>query len=486
MRDRQRRRAEDAERAGRLQHGDPVAVGVALHRQIVGMIVEIETGDRQPVLVPLGGMERHPVGGDGHVLAVHEQARDALVGLNPARVVAAPAPRTQERRVERQAKADGAIVVAAGKAAGGIEPGFVANDARGDQAAVHAHGSRKFPVHVGGHVAHVVLAEHARAVGEPIWPRARLGVEQQPRGLDRICSDADQPRLLKMVVSERVGVEDAADAAARVVLDAEHHAAGTNLAAPRGFGARQLGDEGGPLAAGAAALNAEADLVASIAAVAGQRVDRQVVGAEVSVAHALRAEGHDPDGIGGPVKRDPVPPGDAHLDLGLAVEGLHLLIVEWPVLQGGTVHVAVRRAHLELVVLGTRTHGGPVEGGAAQGLAGPGGRSGVVTGDGRAAGAVALVLPGEKVIHRPLVVDEVARLEARAGLQQNHVDAAPGQLVGHGAAAGAGADDHDDAVVVQVVSDGRDIVVVAVRRNHSSTLTSSSEIQSISSKPRSM
>ena len=73
-------------------------------------------------------------------------------------------------------------------------------------------------------------------------------------------------------------------------------------------------------------------------------------------------------------------------------------------------------------------------------------------------------------------------------LQHDHVDPPPGQLVGDGPAARARADDDDDAVVVQVVGDGGDVVVIEVRRDHRSASASvlSSEIQSISSKPRSM
>ena len=284
----------------------------------------------------------------------------------------------------------------------------------------------------------------------------------------------------------RVGVEHAARAATLVVLDAERHAARANLAAAGGLGAGQLGDEGGPLAAGLAALHAKADLVAGVAAVAGHRVDRHVVDTVVGVAHALRAERHDPVVVVAPVLRDVASPADAHLALGLAVEGLDLFVVERPVGHGGAVDLAVGRARLELVRQSARAHGRPVERGAAEALAGPGRGRRVVAGDGRGAGTGARVLPSETVVHRPLVVDDVVHLEARPCLQHDHVDAPPCQLVGDGPAAGARADNDDDAVVVQVVGDGGDIVVVVVRRVHRSSSASSSEIQSMSSKPRSM
>ena len=270
------------------------------------------------------------------------------------------------------------------------------------------------------------------------------------------------------------------------MLDAERHAARANLAAAGRLGARELGDEGGPLAAGLAALHAKADLIAGVAAVARHRVDRHVVDAVVGVAHALRAERHDPVVVVAPVLRDVAPPADPHLALGLAVEGLDLLVVEGPVGHVGAIDLAVGRARLELVRQTARAHGRPVKRGAAEALAGPRRRGRVVAGDGRGAGAGARVLPGQTVVHRPFVVDEIVHLEARAGLQHDHVDPPARQLVGDGPAAGARADDDDDAVVVQVVGDGGDVVVVDVGHVHRSASASASEIQSISSKPRSM
>ena len=272
------------------------------------------------------------------------------------------------------------------------------------------------------------------------------------------------------------------------MLDAERHAARANLAAAGRLGAGQLGDEGGPLAARLAALHAKADLIAGVAAVAGHRVDGHVVGAVVAIAHAFRAERHDPVVVGPPLQRDVAPPADAHLALGLTQEGLHFVEVERPVLQSRAIDIAVGRAHLELVSARARAHGRPMERGAAQPLACPRRCRRVIAGDGGGAGAGARVLPREAVVHRPLVVDEIAHLEARPCLQHDHVDPPPGQLVGDGPAAGARADDDDDAVVVQVVGDGGDVVVIEVRRDHRSASASvlSSEIQSISSKPRSM
>ena len=55
------------------------------------------------------------------------------------------------------------------------------------------------------------------------------------------------------------------------------------------------------------------------------------------------------------------------------------------------------------------------------------------------------VRPGELGEALPFVVDEVLDLVARAGLEHDHLDALLRELVGERAAAGAGADDDDDA-----------------------------------------
>src|ERR1700716_2332804 len=50
----------------------------------------------------------------------------------------------------------------------------------------------------------------------------------------------------------------------------------------------------------------------------------------------------------------------------------------------------------------------------------------------------------------PFVVDEVLHLDARPGLKDHHLDTFLSQFVTQGAAAGAGTDNYDHAIVVQI------------------------------------
>src|SRR5262249_39550495 len=107
-------------------------------------------------------------------------------------------------------------------------------------------------------------------------------------------------------------------------------------------------------------------------------------------------------------------------------------------------------ARLELVLLEAQRGAGPVRGGAADGLADPGRQVGEVVRDAPAAGGRALVEPRELPEGLPLVLDEGRGRLPRTRFEHDDLDALLAQLVRQRASAGAGADDHDEAVVVQV------------------------------------
>ncbi len=73
-----------------------------------------------------------------------------------------------------------------------------------------------------------------------------------------------------------------------------------------------------------------------------------------------------------------------------------------------------------------------------------------VPGDAPVARGRALVLPGKLGKGIPLVVDEILVFVACARLQDDDVDALLREFVAERAAAGAGADDDDNAVVLQI------------------------------------
>ena len=113
---------------------------------------------------------------------------------------------------------------------------------------------------------------------------------------------------------------------------------------------------------------------------------------------------------------------------------------------------AVGGAGLEFMGLDPERGAGPVDGGAADGLDDPGGQVGEVLVDAPGAGGGAHVGPGELGEAGPFVVDEILVFDAVAGLEDDGLDALLGELVAERAAARAGADDDDEAVVVQVES----------------------------------
>ena len=142
--------------------------------------------------------------------------------------------------------------------------------------------------------------------------------------------------------------------------------------------------------------------------------------------------------------------GHAHLVLGLGVPRLHLGERDRPVQQVGAGDVAVGALGLELVLVEAQRGAGPVRRRAADRLDDPGRQVGEVLGDAPAARRGAHVGPGELGEALPFVVDEVLDLDARAGFEDDDLDALLRELVAERAAAGAGADDHDHAVVIQI------------------------------------
>ena len=234
------------------------------------------------------------------------------------------------------------------------------------------------------------------------------------------------------------------------MLDLQHLGVGADLQVAGVLALGQFGDQGGPLGARLAALETEADLLAGAPVVPLLRVDRHVAAVEFLVAHRLGAGRQDLVVVVAGQARDAVGARDAHLGLGLGVVGLKFLQGDRPVQQVGAGQVAVMGAGLELVLLEAQAGARPVDGRAADRLDDPGRQAGEVLGDPPASRRGPLVEPAYLGEGLPLVVDEFLRLDARSRFQDHHLDALLGQFVAQRAAAGPGAHDHHDAVVVEV------------------------------------
>ena len=111
------------------------------------------------------------------------------------------------------------ISIAADEAALRVVRRLVGDDAGHRRAAVHVHRLVEYRVDRAGHVPHVVAADLAGGVGEPVGELARFGQQQQPRRLDRVAGDADDARLLPLLLAILVEIDDAVDLAGRVMLD---------------------------------------------------------------------------------------------------------------------------------------------------------------------------------------------------------------------------------------------------------------------------
>ena len=141
-------------------------------------------------------------------------------------------------------------------------------------------------------------------------------------------------------------------------------------------------------------------------------------------------------------------PGHAHVLLGLLVPGRHLVQRHRPVEQVGAGDVAVDALHLEFEVAEAQGNAGPVHRAAADRLDDPRGQGWIVLGEVPAAGGLAFVEPGDLLEHRPLVVLDIVKAETLASFEYHAANFLFGQRVGERPAAGTGADDHHDAIVV--------------------------------------
>src|SRR6202158_4437821 len=75
---------------------------------------------------------------------------------------------------------------------------------------------------------------------------------------------------------------------------------------------------------------------------------------------------------------------------------------------------------------------------------------GEILGSAPVAGCGSHILPRKLRETFPFVVDEVLHLDARPGFKDHHLDAFLSQFVTQSAAAGAGTDNYDNAIIVQI------------------------------------
>ncbi len=234
------------------------------------------------------------------------------------------------------------------------------------------------------------------------------------------------------------------------MLDVRGHRVRPDLQVAGRLALRDLGIQRRPLAAGLAALEAEADLLAGAATIARLAVDRHIPGVHLLVAELAGAGFQHLEVVVARQPRDPIRSRRAHLVLGLRIPRLHLGERDRPVEQVRTRDVAVRAARLELVLLEAQRSASPVHRRAADRLDDPRRQVGKIVRHAPGTRRGAHVLPGELGKARPFVVDEIRDLMASAGFQDHHLDALLRKLVAERAAAGAGADNADHGVVVQI------------------------------------
>ena len=277
-----------------------------------------------------------------------------------------------------------------------------------------------------------------------------MAVQQKARTFQRISCDRDDAGFLFLRLAVGVHIDDAVDLAGSVVLDPHRHAVRANfeIAGRLTFG--NLGVKRRPLGAGLAALEAEADLLACAAPVARLTVDRHSSGVDFLVAELARAGLHHFEIVVAGQARNAVGARRAHLELGLGVPRLHLGERYRPVEQVGAGDVAINRFDLELVFIEAQRRTGPVHGRAADRLDDPGRQIGEVMRDPPASRSGAHILPGQLDEAVPLVIDEILHLVPVAGLEDHDLDALLGEFIAERATARAGADDHDQSVIVEV------------------------------------
>ena len=423
---------------------------VGAHGPVVGVFDHMHPRHRQAVLVDRAVVQADAVVGARQVLAVQQDAGQVVVLLQEAGVVAAPAGRVGHHGQRRQAQRGGLHQIAAGKAPLGPVPLFVEHGAGRGDAAMHVDRPVEHTERQGAHMAHVMAAHLARCVGQPVGELRRRRVEQQARRFDGVAGDAHHARLLQVVGAVPVGVEHAGHPAAPVVHHLQRHALGAQV---EPAGVLRLGDLGmqrRPFGGHLAALVAETELHAGRAAVAEGAVDGQPVVADVPVADPFRTVVQHLVVVGRRMAGDAMGAGYAQLVLRAGVVGVQVVQRDRPVQQAGAVDVAIDRAGGEFVRLDAEAQAVPVHRRAADRLDRPGGLVGGQARGRPVAGGHPLVQPAQLLEGGQLVVVEVVDVEARAGFQHHHIDAALAQLVGHRAAAGAGADNHHHRVVGQL------------------------------------
>ena len=446
---------------------------VGAHRHVVGVVVEVDVRDRQPVLVEHVGVQRDPVGRLRHVLAHDPQPGRVLVAVHDLGELRAPGTGVGEGSEEGRAQRQGLHVVAPDEAALLPQARLISDDAGHGLAAVHVDRLLEARVARRGEVAHVVASHLPRAVGHAVREQRRAGEQQQAGRLDRVGGHAHDAGSLALQGAV-LEVEDPVGLAGRVVGDLGSVAVGPQVQVAGLLGLGQLGDQGRPLRPGLVALEVEAVLVGRGPTVERGGVRGVRTGGVLLVADLLRAVGHDLVVVVRRQRGTTVTVRDTHADLGVVVVRLHLGQRDRPVQQRGPLDVAVGGLRRELVLLEARAGAGPVGRGAADGLDGPGRQVREVLRDPVAPGGRAHVGPGHLVEGRPLVVVVVRAGQVRTGLQDHDAHAGLAQVVGQGAATGARADDDDD-VRVGVLETGHALI---------SSMRGSGS-QSRSSKPRS-
>ena len=76
--------------------------------------------------------------------------------------------------------------------------GFIADDARHGRAAIEVNRLLEDRVNRSGRVAHVVLSDLTRGIGQAVGEHVRRRIEQQSGAFDRVPGNADDARLLAL------------------------------------------------------------------------------------------------------------------------------------------------------------------------------------------------------------------------------------------------------------------------------------------------
>ena len=148
--------------------------------------------------------------------------------------------------------------------------------------------------------------------------------------------------------------------------------------------------------------------------------------------------------------RNIVGAGDAHLVLGLGVPRLHFGERDRPVEQVGAGQIAIHAADPEFVLVEPQRCARPMHRRSADRFDDPGRHIGEIPGDAPVARGRAHIRPCQLREAFPLIVDEILQLGARAGLEDHDLDAFLGEFVAERSAAGAGAHDYNNTIVIQI------------------------------------